>query len=723
MFASLLLLLLALIPLAPLLTGDWFPFQHDLFLSDLLHLQIGYHAELHQRLTEWSLPQWWPEIFSGAPFWAQIETQVLWPPNVIASYFFQAPQSLNVLWIFNTLIGGLSGWYYAKSLGARPLVSAFAGVAWSLSGGMISHLKHPNIQAAIAVMPLMFATLENALNGRRGFSLFSASVATSLFAGMPQVTWIALLGCAVRAVHFWQFAIIREHKARSNGMRQMAALGLATILSFMSAAVILLPTFRMNQHAARQSGLTYDYAFSLASAPAEMLSVFLPLDPQPYASATSMRWESWFYQGLLLAVLGVLGWFWTTRERRVAWELILLMCVALAFENPLSRLAWPIVPGMNLFRFHDRFFLLVSLVMLSFGIEGLESLLRRVPVHSWRIVIPIVVICITLFDLSVHERSNLMWRPWSSWTQVGEIEGVIPPNGRSGRLLHIDEYWRMMKLSLRGPSNDPDTYRDLQGVPLGSIGTLHHLWSAGGYTNLVHTRVGAYFKPFPPESMLEYFQPLQWRDGRITPAWHSMLDRASVGYVLTERAVDPAGTMPLLLDGPTRILRNDTMLPRAYVARAWVAVRSNAEAASYMQGPGTADSRVPAIEDAASDGSGAHEPVAVPIVSPVPEQVEIDLTGAPAGWLVLTDSQDEGWTATLDGQPAAIHYANGYQRAVEVPVGSRHLVFRYRTPGLVLGAAVSACGLLTTLAWCCIPALIRRRRRRAALDSTPRASG
>jgi hypothetical protein len=88
---------------------------------------------------------------------------------------------------------------------------------------------------------------------------------------------------------------------------------------------------------------------------------------------------------------------------------------------------------------------------------------------------------------------------------------------------------------------------------------------------------------------------------------------------------------------------------------------------------------------------------ALPVLSAVPEVLE--LGGTPAGWLVLTDSNYSGWTAKLDGAPVPIHFANGYQRAVRVEVGSQRLVFRYRAPGLALGALLSGLAVLIMTLW------------------------
>jgi hypothetical protein len=118
---SLLLLLLAWIPLAPLLTGAWFPFQHDVLLSDLLHVHVPYRVELHDRLSAGQLPQWWPDVCSGLPYLAQIETGVVWPHNLVFAVL-DPPTGLNFVWLCNMLIAGLSGWFYARTLGAMVCV-------------------------------------------------------------------------------------------------------------------------------------------------------------------------------------------------------------------------------------------------------------------------------------------------------------------------------------------------------------------------------------------------------------------------------------------------------------------------------------------------------------------------------------------------------------------------------------------------------------------------
>lgn len=722
--ASLLLLGLAFVPLAPLFTGAWFPFQHDFVLSDLLHNHLPYRAELHRRLTEGQLPQWWPHVFSGTPFWAQPEASVLWPPNLIASYFLSAPSSLNAGMICSTGIGALSGWYYARVLGARPLVGTVAGIAWALSGGMVSHLKHPNLSAAVALMPVMFATLEQALRSRRSFAWFGLAVCSSLITGMPQVTWVTLIGCALRALAWWAPRQRRSGEGGKQSRIQAAALGFATALGIAGAAVVLLPTLYFNSEAVRAHGLRYEDIHTLDSPLWDYLSLFLPLGRAPYATLSAPAWESWFYQGLVITVGAALGWRWLPQERRVTYAVVAVTAAVLGLFGPIQRLAWHVLPGMNFFRFHQRFFLLVALMILTFAIHGIELGLRRLPANAsrrWQVLLPLGLALFTVFDLSVSQRDHLRWERWRYWTRPGIAEEVVPAGGRDGRLFHIDEYGRMLALTRRGPSDDPATYRALGSVPLGSLGALHDLWTAGGYTNLVQGQVAAYFKVLSPSVTSGRYQPAQWEHGDITPAWHSMLDRAHVTFILTSHPLAPAAQLEahhlrLLRDGPTRVLRNESALPRAYVARRWHDVHGNAEAAAYMQGPGADDPRVPTIDDAGAEGGGAASPTSVPVQDVTPEEVALDLSQAPAGWLVLTDSNEQGWSATLDGREVPIHDANGYQRAVYVSAEAQRLVFHYRTPGLVSGAAASLTALLALLAWLLAPRLRRWRRTRHEIE-------
>ena len=61
---------------------------------------------------------------------------------------------------------------------------------------------------------------------------------------------------------------------------------------------------------------------------------------------------------------------------------------------------------------------------------------------------------------------------------------------------------------------------------------------------------------------------------------------------------------------------------------------------------------------------------------------------------MLLDNAAPGWTALVNGAPARILTADYAFRAVEVPAGSAQVDFRYTTPGLRAGLAITALSTL-----------------------------
>ena len=90
-----------------------------------------------------------------------------------------------------------------------------------------------------------------------------------------------------------------------------------------------------------------------------------------------------------------------------------------------------------------------------------------------------------------------------------------------------------------------------------------------------------------------------------------------------------------------------------------------------------------------------------------PDHIELEVHSDAPGILVLADTYDPNWTATVDGVPTEIRRANVLFRAVEIPSGKSRVEFRYRPSRLGVGLALS--GLATT-AWMGLAALWWIRR-------------
>lgn len=86
--------------------------------------------------------------------------------------------------------------------------------------------------------------------------------------------------------------------------------------------------------------------------------------------------------------------------------------------------------------------------------------------------------------------------------------------------------------------------------------------------------------------------------------------------------------------------------------------------------------------------------------------LEIEVTDG-GGWLVVPQTWDGGWRASVDGTASAVARANGLQQAVALPPTAARVQLRYRPVGLDLGLVV---GGLTAMALGAAAAFERRRR-------------
>lgn len=152
-----------------------------------------------------------------------------------------------------------------------------------------------------------------------------------------------------------------------------------------------------------------------------------------------------------------------------------------------------------------------------------------------------------------------------------------------------------------------------------------------------------------------------------------------------------------VLSGDVKVYRRRDGLGRAWVVPA-ARVVAEADLPAALAAPGF-DPRHEVLL------TGSQEDVPRPVQSltaatvtwleETPESFALRVTTDGAGWLVLADNWFPGWTATVDGQPAAVARANLFACAVAIPGSGVHEVhFRYRPRSVVLGAAITVLALL-----------------------------
>jgi hypothetical protein len=176
--------------------------------------------------------------------------------------------------------------------------------------------------------------------------------------------------------------------------------------------------------------------------------------------------------------------------------------------------------------------------------------------------------------------------------------------------------------------------------------------------------------------------------------------------------------------GAAFVFRNPNALPRARLEGRPVYVAGQAEAAAALKRLTLEDTLFyhlvvedptqPLPTDAVVSGAAT-------IVEDRPERVKIEVKAETAAYLILADTFDPGWSATVDGKSTAIRPAYVAFRAVYLPQGEHTVVFTYRPAGFDVGLRLSVFGIALALVfWFLPPVSISFTPDHAALDWPPR---
>ncbi|MGZ4715669.1 MAG: hypothetical protein ACXWB2_09210 [Acidimicrobiales bacterium] len=189
----------------------------------------------------------------------------------------------------------------------------------------------------------------------------------------------------------------------------------------------------------------------------------------------------------------------------------------------------------------------------------------------------------------------------------------------------------------------------------------------------------------------------------------SALDLLSVRYLVVDDDLATYGASvadryPLAFTDDragVKVYENPAAFPRAYVSPALAGADGVATTDhEWQQGETTtADQRLLDAASAAGVAGAAPSGAAgqATITEDRNDQVTIDVDADQPSVMVLTDTFQRNWTATVDGEPAHLGPVDDVVRGVVVPQGRSTVVIRYRSPARSVGLWVSALSLVVLL--------------------------
>jgi hypothetical protein len=727
--------------------------QEALFYFDVTEINYPYRDFLAKEFRAGRFSRWMPGLHCGLPLLSESQAGYLHPLKVL---YLLLPtwQAFNLDTVLSVWLTGAAtyGWL-RRHVGPAGALTGCA--VFGLGGFVWAHVIHTSMINALPSVPLAFWALERAWDGGRPgpVALGAIALACQVFAGHLQDT--VLTGLALGLYGAYRATIERGPRRR---VFVLGTAGGMVLLAGLLAAVQWIPSKELLDRSPRAGGLSWgDLTFGSFSP--ELLPTLLIREAYGTRSHDTDWMDGYYpYQemntylstiGLVLAALGAAAY----RERWVGFWVLLAGLGSVLMLGRYTFLfdAMHRIPIIGSARIPVRYHLWVALAVAALAAVGVDRLGRPGVVRvRWACVVPLILALVSIPILyrayepawtdpelweSLYHRARNGWLGRELALAAGRtivltglglwlasraaraadgprrarLAGALPLVVLADLLgAHWDEvptvdpsYWTVPPATAR--------YIREAGVPgrVFGVGAL----SAGepGYA----VRPAPFFRA---RDTLAWSLAPVWglrSSGSITPIFDRRMhfyefaaleggtrfELEDVAWLLSGGLTDfPRFGQPLRI-GSAQVYRNDRALPRARLVGLPVYVRDATEAARTLRalGPSARERIVVEDPDRPLD-PGAAASGSCRITRDEPERVEVETASDQAAYLLLADTFDPGWSATLDGRPVPIRPAYVAFRAVFLPAGRHRLSFSYRPAGFAAGSIASLLGVAVALA-------------------------
>jgi hypothetical protein len=753
----------------PLLEGQWLAGSH----SDQY---AGGYAVRAWAAEQWratgEIPLWNPMIFGGLPYVATVGHGDVFYPTSFLRLVLPADVVLSVAFVLHTILAGLFTYLFLRRLGVSWLGAVVGGMAYQLSGIVIS-LPNPGHDGKLFVstmLPLAFLALHVAVRERRwwGYGLLSVVVGLSLLSPHVQMTYYLLVASGLFAL----YCAFGEPDAEPVGRRlsRLAfALG-AVAVGFGVAAPQILPFMEYLPHSPRAEGYygfeaSASYAVPWNHVPELFIAGFTG-EGESYWGTNPLKLHS-EYLGLPVVALAVLGA--ADRRRRLIWWLggigLLFLLISLGAATPFYRVWWNVMPFVKKTRAPGMAFYVVAFVTAVCAALGTARLERDEGKTHARVWLVVAAALAVLALAGAFGNMALALAPSGRVAAAGALAGSIRFSALVGALALAAV--ALLALGRRGRRIPPAAFAVALPLILGA-----DLWRDGRrfWTYQPPARQGLYREdalvarlgrePLPfrvldlsavlgasayPLNVLQghgvpqvlgYFGfELRYYDELLggKNEWRYLLastrlwDLLAVKFVVTpdttmtlpryHRVLGPVETGA---GGRAYLYEADTPPPYARVVPA--ALKVEAERIP----PTLADPRLPGFDRVVLVPPDA--PVNPPsltdwpppssararVISWRPGAMTIELDPVPpaASYVLVSENWYVDWRATVDGVPAQVLRGDHALITIPVPTGAGRVELTFQSATYARGKAISFASLAAVLASFVLPLVQRRRRRR-----------
>ena len=742
-----------------LLAGAWFLLSWPWLIDGRV---IPWDAKNHfypilrfvaQSLHSDQSPFWNPYHMGGYPLVSDPQSMLFSPIMVGLAALVEKPSMrlVDAAQLLHLLIGGVGVLLFCRSSRWHPAAGLVAALVYMFGGSAAGRLQHTGMILSYGYLPVALLLLKVALDKPSAwYGAAFGLVAAIMAAHRDQVAYLGCLLLIFYAVHRLLTADSKRNFLRTRwpAVAAGAAVGTAAL------AVPLLLTFELLDLSNRPT-IAFGAAAVGSMAPVNFVTLFAPDFFRSVSSLTGYwgpggglwgmddwtdRSVNYLYAGLLPAVLlvwyGVVaGWL---RAREIRFFAVVLVCAAIytvGKHTPLFRLAFELVPGVDLYRRPaDASFILNFALAFASGYL-LHRLLRdgatARPSRGVLLAAGAAAAAALLALALIAQRHGQLGHALGTLALAAAGAALVGfllrgvGRDRLHRPAWVAAALLLLVLDLRvynsGAVYNSQDLRQLAGFDADSDGDMvaavlqEHLERAaepldGPYRAEILGLGGIWQNApmmFNIEDTLGY-NPLRLetyevatgasetsheakrRFSALMRSYRSTLaNLLGIRFITTTvpiEAIDSSlrpGDFRLVDQvGKVRIYENPRAFPRAFVAERAVAVDTERVLRSGVMPQ--VDFRTTVLLDplppgwrAPAGGDPKAEPPRALITSYTNTEVAVQVTARRPSFLVLNDLYYPYWRAYVDGVETPILTANILFRAVPVPPGEHEVVFRF----------------------------------------------
>lgn len=694
--------------------GENLPFKDTGW--DQLRIYFPFYRVTLDALKNFSFPFWNPYAFSGHPHFADFQTAVFYPLNILGLVVSQVT-FWHILRITPTIFASFFTFAYLRKLKLDSIASFFGALVFGFSPFIITWGEEVVMSPhSIVYLPLVLLAIDRLQSkfNHFYFSVLVVSVCLSIFAGYLQTT-IYLIALAL-------FYLLYRAKSLNLDFNFYARTISGILLGIVITSIQLLPSIELFFNSQR-SGVDFSHVIEGFLLPPASLITYLAPDffGNPATRNHFLGGNAQYYEAIMfVGIAPLLFSFYALLKKRssiiIFFLVFALVSLGTVVDSFFSRFFVSLPIPLISTAIPHRILFIPAFFFAVLGAIGFDLWLKTKKSSMFKTIMFFAFLYVFVFIYLAHKAGY--FGPAVSFTPelIVSLRNLVIPllvfSFISLALIFIPsrKYAAVFVIIISGLnifyfSNKYLSFSDRkyifpkkealefitknQGIDRtlfvgdrkfsNNFATQYEIFNPEGYDSLNNQAYSKFV--FESQRLPKDYIALRRSDAEL--GFKDLLDTAFRDQG-KRKLLDGLGVRYLVAEGEDRVIvskynqfnkvfeqekvaifENQTALDRAFLVSNWQEIDK---------------------DDIFLNGK-------VEIVSYKPSKVEIKTDSPESKFLVLSDNHYNGWKAKIDGQETEIFKANSTFRAVKVNSGQHQVEFYYDSDIIKLGTAFSLLGV------------------------------